>query len=388
MSATALAGTFEPPAACDFAIAVFTTAGSFCIARAWTGSTCARAPRSLITRFERLDLCGELAGRGAVAAVFHLQQRVGRAQLVDLGPRAPFGAEADQNRQRERGGSRDDRQPKVDRQRAARPRWSGLRLQPCNDVRSLRGVGGRAPRPQKPRNSITHLRFRLLCPHTPLRAHMPVKHRVAVLTMVLMAATVVFAQGHWNHLQGPAGRPDEPRPLADLLGRLYRPALQPAHADHPGQRRPAGAAWTFQTGVVNKFEATPLVIDGVLYMTGPLNHAWAIDARTGSQIWHYQRQLPQGLKVCCGMVNRGFAVLRRPALHGDARRAFRRARDEDRQGDLRHRDGGDKGRLRGHRRAADREGQGDCRRSPAASSRTAASSTPTIRRPASALWRF
>ena len=46
----------------------------------------------------------------------------------------------------------------------------------------------------------------------------------------------------------------------------------------------------------------------MLYVTGPLNHAWAIDARSGRQIWHYQRQLPQGLKVCCGMVNRGFAV--------------------------------------------------------------------------------
>ena len=46
----------------------------------------------------------------------------------------------------------------------------------------------------------------------------------------------------------------------------------------------------------------------MLYVTGALNHAWAIDARTGTQIWHYQRQLPAGLKVCCGMVNRGFAV--------------------------------------------------------------------------------
>jgi alcohol dehydrogenase (cytochrome c) len=68
------------------------------------------------------------------------------------------------------------------------------------------------------------------------------------------------------------------------------------------------AQWTFQTGVVNKFEATPLVIDGTLYVTGALNHAWAIDGRTGKQIWHYERTLPQGLKVCCGMVNRGFAV--------------------------------------------------------------------------------
>jgi alcohol dehydrogenase (cytochrome c) len=74
------------------------------------------------------------------------------------------------------------------------------------------------------------------------------------------------------------------------------------------------AQWTFQTGLAgHKFEASPIVIDGVMYVTGALNAAWAIDGRTGRQIWRYQRALPpqQELRVCCGMVNRGFAV------HGD-----------------------------------------------------------------------
>jgi alcohol dehydrogenase (cytochrome c) len=66
--------------------------------------------------------------------------------------------------------------------------------------------------------------------------------------------------------------------------------------------------WTFQTGVPGKFEATPIVVDGVLYYTGPVNHAWAIDGKTGKARWHYQRRLPQGVKVCCGPVNRGFAI--------------------------------------------------------------------------------
>jgi len=90
----------------------------------------------------------------------------------------------------------------------------------------------------------------------------------------------------------------------DYTGARFSPLAQITPAN-VGQLAPQ---WTFQTGVVNKFEATPIVVDGVMYVTGPLNHAWAIDARTGRQIWHYQRQLPQGLKVCCGMVNRGFAV--------------------------------------------------------------------------------
>ena len=70
--------------------------------------------------------------------------------------------------------------------------------------------------------------------------------------------------------------------------------------------------WLFQTPAPapgRGFESTPVVLDGVMYVTGNFNHAWALDARTGRQIWHYQRTLPDRLRVCCGMVNRGPAVL-------------------------------------------------------------------------------
>jgi alcohol dehydrogenase (cytochrome c) len=70
------------------------------------------------------------------------------------------------------------------------------------------------------------------------------------------------------------------------------------------------AKWTFQTDTLGRFETTSLLRDNVLYVTGPQNVAWAIDARTGRQIWRYKRELPAtGLTACCGLVNRGFAVL-------------------------------------------------------------------------------
>jgi alcohol dehydrogenase (cytochrome c) len=69
------------------------------------------------------------------------------------------------------------------------------------------------------------------------------------------------------------------------------------------------AQWTFQTGTLGSFQTTPIVVDGVLYVTGFNNHAWAIDARSGRQIWRYRRELPEDLKLCCGAVNRGFGVL-------------------------------------------------------------------------------
>lgn len=67
--------------------------------------------------------------------------------------------------------------------------------------------------------------------------------------------------------------------------------------------------WTFQTGTLGAFETTTLLRDNVLYATGPQNVAWAIDARSGRQIWRYRRELPENLTACCGLVNRGFAAL-------------------------------------------------------------------------------
>src|SRR5262249_48706435 len=57
-------------------------------------------------------------------------------------------------------------------------------------------------------------------------------------------------------------------------------------------------------------EATPLVIDGVMYTTGSWSVVFAIDARTGKEIWTYDPQVPKetGPKACCDVVNRGVAL--------------------------------------------------------------------------------
>ena len=68
-------------------------------------------------------------------------------------------------------------------------------------------------------------------------------------------------------------------------------------------------AWIFQTGVGGKHETTPLVRDGVMYATGPSNWAWALDLASGRPLWRYSKQAPPGVNVCCGQVNRGFAML-------------------------------------------------------------------------------
>ncbi len=95
----------------------------------------------------------------------------------------------------------------------------------------------------------------------------------------------------------------------DYTGRRHSPLKQIA----PDNVARLSAQWTFQAeGMVigRGFEGTPLVMDGVLYITGNNNTAWALDARTGRQLWRYRRQLPPGLTYGAGNPsNRGFAAL-------------------------------------------------------------------------------
>lgn len=65
--------------------------------------------------------------------------------------------------------------------------------------------------------------------------------------------------------------------------------------------------WMYQTNTPGKNETTPLVFDGMMYVTGPSNNAWALDAVTGRPIWSYKKALPANVNLCCGQVNRGFA---------------------------------------------------------------------------------
>src|SRR5688500_589420 len=65
--------------------------------------------------------------------------------------------------------------------------------------------------------------------------------------------------------------------------------------------------WIFQTGIIGSFENTPIVQDGVMYVTTPYNHVFAIDARTGRQLWHHEHKLGTTI-FCCGPNNRGVAL--------------------------------------------------------------------------------
>lgn len=75
-------------------------------------------------------------------------------------------------------------------------------------------------------------------------------------------------------------------------------------------------AWVFQAGATGmhsgastySFEASPIIVEGVMYVSGPDGKCWALDAKTGEELWRYKHASPYDVSLCCGNVNRGVAV--------------------------------------------------------------------------------
>src|SRR5262249_35523861 len=71
-----------------------------------------------------------------------------------------------------------------------------------------------------------------------------------------------------------------------------------------------GLAWSYDTGTIRGLEASPIVVDGIMFATGSWSKVYALDAKTGQELWTYDPQVPGewGRKPCCDVVNRGVAV--------------------------------------------------------------------------------
>src|SRR5215475_16007962 len=95
-------------------------------------------------------------------------------------------------------------------------------------------------------------------------------------------------------------------------GQRYSP-LDQINVDTVSKLTPA---WVFQCGTQGlhsgastyAFEGAPIIVDGVMYISGWDNWIWAVDAKTGAELWRYKNAAPFDVSLCCGNVNRGVAV--------------------------------------------------------------------------------
>ena len=83
--------------------------------------------------------------------------------------------------------------------------------------------------------------------------------------------------------------------------------LTQINAQNVAHMRPA---WAFSFGDEKQRgqETQALVHDGVIYVTGSYSRMWALDAKTGKRLWKFEARLPEDIRPCCDVVNRGAAI--------------------------------------------------------------------------------
>ena len=132
---------------------------------------------------------------------------------------------------------------------------------------------------------------------------------------------LLFSQTHWINEQ-PIGQGREPVTAAMLTQTNANPEqwiqfggdfsnarhspiteLSPANIDR------LQMAWGFPTGTPGQFSASPIVYDGIMYVSTSFNRLFALDAVTGELHWRYDHQQPVDLRLCCGPANRGVAIV-------------------------------------------------------------------------------
>jgi len=82
----------------------------------------------------------------------------------------------------------------------------------------------------------------------------------------------------------------------------------PATEIHRSNVKGLHVAWIFQTDIRESLETSPIVVDGVMYVTTSFDHVYALNAQTGEMYWHYKYDMGPITTYCCGPNNRGVAV--------------------------------------------------------------------------------
>lgn len=124
--------------------------------------------------------------------------------------------------------------------------------------------------------------------------------------MLLALAIPLPAQVSFNRIEAAA---KEPQNWLTYSGTLASQRYSTLDQINPANVKNLELQWVFQARSLEKFEATPLVVDGILYTVQAPNDAVAIDATTGRVLWIYSWQPSKEARPCCGRVNRGLAIL-------------------------------------------------------------------------------
>ena len=132
--------------------------------------------------------------------------------------------------------------------------------------------------------------------------------RRTVLAATLAALTLASVHGQvaFDRLRDAAG---EPRNWLTYSGTYFSQRHSELEQVTPDNVGDLALQWVYQAPVMGTWQATPIVVDGVMYLTQRPNDIVALDARTGRVYWIYRYPTPADHRACCQANNRGVAVL-------------------------------------------------------------------------------
>jgi alcohol dehydrogenase (cytochrome c) len=134
------------------------------------------------------------------------------------------------------------------------------------------------------------------------------------LTAALLMATVgiggVGAQSGAGYSNVTDARLEKPEAANWLMtrGNYGNWGYSPLTSINTGNVAKMHPVWAYSTGQNEGHEGAAIVNNGVMFITAPMNHLFAIDAASGKLLWRYDRELPEDITSCCDLVNRGVAV--------------------------------------------------------------------------------
>jgi alcohol dehydrogenase (cytochrome c) len=124
--------------------------------------------------------------------------------------------------------------------------------------------------------------------------------------LLVFAAQTVSAQVPYERLRDAAS---EPRNWLTYSGSYRSQRYSPLAQINRSNVKHLKPVWVYQSSEHGRMQTTPLVVDGILYITDAPHAVTALDGRTGRPLWGYRRTPAVGVPGCCGPVNRGLAVL-------------------------------------------------------------------------------
>ena len=115
-----------------------------------------------------------------------------------------------------------------------------------------------------------------------------------------------FSPVTWERLLAAADEPHNWLMYSGTFDSKRYSGLDQVHAGNVGRLE---LKWAYQLSALDRAETTPLVVDGVMFVTEAPSNVVALDAATGREYWRYEHELPDDLRICCGRNNRGVAIL-------------------------------------------------------------------------------